>query len=115
MVQLVDLRHPPPPMIARCWPGLQPFRSTAIVVGTKADKISRGRRRQQEKQVAEVLQLPPEIPLVSYSSPSSLGQGVIGVVKGWVTPQRRRAGRGFIALDTGLARGIIGCNIGKIE
>ncbi|NLP17712.1 MAG: YihA family ribosome biogenesis GTP-binding protein [Firmicutes bacterium] len=87
VVQLVDLRHPPTADDCQMLAWLTAFQIPVIVVGTKADKISRGRRRQQEKQVAEVLQLPPEIPLVSYSSPSSLGRGeLLGLLKGWVTP-----------------------------
>ena len=87
VVLLIDLRHPPTADDCQMLTYLLAFQIPVIVVGTKADKISRGRRRQQENQVAEVLQLPPQIPLISHSSQSGLGrEGLLSLLKGWVNP-----------------------------
>ncbi|NLJ33565.1 MAG: YihA family ribosome biogenesis GTP-binding protein [Firmicutes bacterium] len=87
VVLLVDLRHPPTADDCQMYEYLVAFQMPVIVVGTKADKISRGRLRQQENQVAQVLNLAPQIPLLSHSSQSGLGrEELLRLLKDWLTP-----------------------------
>lgn len=74
VVQLVDLRHPPTADDRQMFAWLQSYGIPALVVGTKADKLSRGCRLQQEKQIAEVLALPPGVHLVSHSAKTGEGR-----------------------------------------
>lgn len=74
VVQLVDLRHPPTADDCQMFAWLQAYQMPVIVVGTKADKLPWGRRKQQEKQVAETLRLPPGVPLVIHSAKTGEGR-----------------------------------------
>ena len=85
VVQLVDLRHPPTADDCQMFTWLMAFNIPVIVVGTKADKISRGRRKRQEEQVAKVLELSPLTSLVSYSSLSGVGRTeLLGLLQDWL-------------------------------
>lgn len=85
VVQLVDLRHPPTADDCQMFTWLMAFNIPVIVVGTKADKISRGRRKRQEEQVAKVLELSPLTSLVSYSSLSGVGRTeLLGLLEDWL-------------------------------
>ncbi|MGI6144028.1 MAG: ribosome biogenesis GTP-binding protein YihA/YsxC [bacterium] len=85
VVQLVDLRHPPSAEDCQMFAWLQNYGIPVFVVGTKADKLPRGRRREQEKQVAEVLGLPPGVPLVSHSTKTGEGrEELLRLLEKWV-------------------------------
>ncbi|HHY36163.1 MAG TPA: YihA family ribosome biogenesis GTP-binding protein [Firmicutes bacterium] len=87
VVQLVDLRHLPTAADCQMFAWLQHYGIPVLVVGTKADKVSRGRRREQERQIARTLGLPPDVPLVSHSAKTGEGrEEVLQLLAKWVSP-----------------------------
>lgn len=74
VVHLVDLRHPPTDQDKQMFTWLRLYQRPVIVVGTKADKLSRSQRRQQEELVARSLELSPAVPLISHSVKTGEGR-----------------------------------------
>ncbi len=73
VVHLVDIRHEPTADDILMYQWLQFYGLPTVVVATKADKISRGRRQQHLKVIKEKLQLNPDSLLVPFSSETKEG------------------------------------------
>lgn len=74
VVQLIDLRHPPFVADGQMLNALGEFRLPLIIVATKADKISRGRRQEQVKQIRSLLHLPADFPVICHSVKTGEGR-----------------------------------------
>jgi GTP-binding protein len=74
IVHLIDLRHEPMKndRIASEW--LMRLNIPYVIVGTKADKISRGRRQAHIAAIRKGLMLPAHIPTLIYSSETGEGR-----------------------------------------
>ena len=78
VLQVVDIRHAPSADDKSMAAWLVQQRLPAVGIATKADKISRGRRRQHVGRIARELGLP----VVAFSSVSGVGRDdVIGVLQ----------------------------------
>ena len=73
MIQVVDLRHPPTADDKQMYSWLKAFRIPALVVATKADKISRGRYPAQLAVIRHGLELDPQDPLIVFSAVDGTG------------------------------------------
>lgn len=73
VVQIVDLRHPPTADDKLMYDFLIHYNIPAIVIGTKADKIPKGKYMQHRKVIRENLNMRPEDPLIVFSSEKGLG------------------------------------------
>ncbi len=71
---LVDLRHPPTADDRTMYDWLAYHRIPLCVVGTKADKLSRGQWDRQVRQARETLGLPGDVPLVPFSAETGVGR-----------------------------------------
>jgi len=74
VIQVVDLRHPPSADDKNMYEFLKYYRIPAIVVATKADKISKGRWQKHLKVIKEELNLAKEDPLLLFSSQTAYGR-----------------------------------------
>lgn len=74
VVMLVDLRHPPSKddLVMIEW--LRFFGYPTLIVATKADKISKGRRPKHLKEIAKVLNLEEDEKLVAFSAETGEGK-----------------------------------------
>ena len=74
VIQLVDLRHPPSADDILMFDWLKHYEIPTIVVATKADKISRGKRPQYAKQIKQQLQTSPRDTIVTFSATTGEGK-----------------------------------------
>ncbi|MFA5537451.1 MAG: ribosome biogenesis GTP-binding protein YihA/YsxC [Bacillota bacterium] len=74
IIQLVDIRHEPTEDDVQMYQWLHAFDAPRMVVATKADKISRGRRLQQVKIIKNKLGLEPGVPLIPFSAIDGTGK-----------------------------------------
>lgn len=74
VIQVIDLRHPPMPTDVAMMEWLRHYGVPMVVVGTKADKLSRGNWPKQSRQIREGLALTPDIPLIVYSAETGQGR-----------------------------------------
>jgi GTP-binding protein len=74
IVHLIDLRHEPMKndIVASEW--LTALNIPYVIVGTKADKISRGRRSAHIAAIRKGLNLPADVPALVYSSETGEGR-----------------------------------------
>lgn len=73
VVLLIDLRHPPTKDDITMYEWLKYNELPVIVVGTKSDKLTRGKWAQQKKQIKEHLQLDPEDKILTFSAVKGYG------------------------------------------
>jgi len=73
VIQIVDLRHPPTADDKLMYEFLIHYNIPAIVIGTKADKIPKGKYLKHKKIIRENLNMRPEDPLVVFSSEKGIG------------------------------------------
>lgn len=73
VIQLVDIRHEPTGDDILMYQWLQHYQLPTVVVATKADKISKGRRQQHLKVIRTKLNLTPEVLLLPFSSETKEG------------------------------------------
>ena len=73
VVMLTDLRHPPTKDDIAMYQWLKYYDLPVIVVGTKSDKLPRGRWAQHKKQIKETLGLNPDDKLLTFSSEKGYG------------------------------------------
>lgn len=71
---IVDLRHPPTTDDKLMYDFLQAYEIPCIVIGTKADKIPRGKWQKHLKIAKNTLQLNPNDPIVLFSSETGQGK-----------------------------------------
>jgi len=74
IIQLVDMRHPPSSDDVAMYEWLVHSKLPAIVVATKADKISKGQWQKHLKVIRETLNLQKETPLYHYSAETKQGK-----------------------------------------
>jgi GTP-binding protein len=74
VIHIIDLRHPPTADDRQMYDWLKHYGLPAIVVATKADKISRGRWQKHSKQVREGLSLRSDEPLILFSAQTGQGK-----------------------------------------
>ncbi len=73
-VQIIDIRHPPQENDALMVNWLRYFRKPFIVVATKEDKISRGKRKNHLETIRRDLELSPGEELLSFSAVKKSGR-----------------------------------------
>lgn len=74
VIQIVDLRHPPMASDQAMMEWLCHYGVPMAVIGTKADKISRGNWAKHTRQLREGLGITPDIPLIIYSAETGQGR-----------------------------------------
>lgn len=74
VVSLIDLRHPPTNEDVQMYQFLKYYQLPVIVVGTKADKIPRGKRQSHANVIKKALQLAPTDSLILFSSQTKEGK-----------------------------------------
>jgi GTP-binding protein len=74
VIHLIDLRHEPMQNDRNASSWLMGLNSPYVIVGTKADKISRGRRAAHITAIRKGLKLPPRVPSLVYSSLTGEGR-----------------------------------------
>jgi GTP-binding protein len=74
IVHLIDLRHGPMKNDMNASEWLMGLNIPYVIVGTKADKISRGRRAAHIAAIRKGLRLPPHVPSLIYSSETGEGR-----------------------------------------
>jgi ribosome biogenesis GTP-binding protein YsxC/EngB len=70
---IVDLRHPPTEDDRMMYDFLRHYAIPAVVVATKADKISRGRWQNHLKTVKDQLKVDPKDPVILFSAETGVG------------------------------------------
>ena len=78
MIQLVDMRHPPMESDKTMVDWLLHYQLPLLVVGTKADKLPRGRWAGQVKQIRRDLSLSEKIPVIAFSATTGMGKDELG-------------------------------------
>ena len=73
VVQIIDLRHLPTEDDRLMYNFLVHYNIPAIVIGTKADKIPKGKYMQHRKKIRESLNMRPEDPFVVFSAEKGIG------------------------------------------
>lgn len=73
VVQIIDLRHLPTEDDRLMYNFLVHYNIPAIIIGTKADKIPKGKYMQHRKKIRESLNIRPEDPFVVFSSEKGIG------------------------------------------
>lgn len=71
---IIDLRHPPSIDDQHMYDWLRYYDIPVVVVGTKADKIPKGKWDKHKKVVKETLQTDADTPIVLFSSETGLGK-----------------------------------------
>lgn len=85
VVLLVDSRHPPTVQDVQMYDWLKHQGVPAVVVATKADKLSRSRLLQSLKVIRATLPLAEGDPLVPFSAQTGLGrEELLGIIGQWV-------------------------------
>ena len=74
IVHLIDLRHEPMKNDKNASEWLMGLNVPYVIVGTKADKISRGRRQAHIAAIRKGLMLPAHVPALTYSSETGEGR-----------------------------------------
>jgi GTP-binding protein len=74
IIHLIDLRHEPMKNDRNASAWLMSLNFPFVIVGTKADKISRGRRAAHIATIRKGLKLPPHVPSLVYSSLTGEGR-----------------------------------------
>lgn len=74
VVLIVDLRHPPTEDDCMMYEFLKYYHIPTIIIGTKADKISKSKWQKHVKMAKEKLQLRPEDPFIIFSSETGYGK-----------------------------------------
>lgn len=79
VILLVDIRHPPSEndILMKGW--LEDNQLPYLVVATKADKISRGRRKGHLEAIRSGLELPPNLEMIAFSAEN--GEGVAALLE----------------------------------
>jgi len=85
VVLLVDSRHPPTAQDVQMYDWLKHQDVPAVVVATKADKLSRSRLLQSLKVIRATLPLTEGEPVVPFSAQTGLGrEELLGIIGQWV-------------------------------
>lgn len=71
---IVDLRHPPSNDDVMMYQFLKHYETPCIVIATKADKVSKGKRQQHLRIVKETLQIAPTDEAIIFSSETGEGK-----------------------------------------
>lgn len=74
VILITDLRHPPSKDDKTMYDWLKYFEIPVIVIGTKADKISKGKLEKHRKIIKETLQLDPTDKILLFSSDTGYGK-----------------------------------------
>jgi GTP-binding protein len=74
ILHLIDLRHEPMKNDMEASEWLTRLNIPYVIVGTKADKISRGRRAAHIAAIRKGLKLPSDVPALVYSSETGEGR-----------------------------------------
>lgn len=74
VIQLLDCRHAPSDLDREMIAWLLAEKLPFCLVPTKMDKLKRGERRAAMARILSVLELPPELPLIPYSSVDGEGR-----------------------------------------
>ena len=78
IIQLVDLRHPPMESDVTMIEWLLHYAYPVLVVGTKADKVPRGRWAGMIRQIRRGLTLPEDTRVIVHSSKTGMGKEELG-------------------------------------
>ncbi|SMO36898.1 ribosome biogenesis GTP-binding protein YihA/YsxC [Melghirimyces algeriensis] len=87
VIQVVDLRHPPTGDDRSMYSWLKHYDIPAIVVATKADKISRGNWSKHLKQIRNGLDLSAADPLILFSAQTGQGKADLWKEIGHLIPR----------------------------
>lgn len=71
---IVDFRHPPTNDDVRMYEFLKYYQIPCIIIATKADKVSRGRRQKQLKTVKDILQVQEGDEVIVFSAETGEGK-----------------------------------------
>ncbi|AQQ52870.1 ribosome biogenesis GTP-binding protein YihA/YsxC [Planococcus lenghuensis] len=74
VIQIIDLRHPPTEDDVMMYDFLKHYNIPCIIIGTKADKIPKGKWAKHKKIIREGLELEEGDPLIVFSSETGLGK-----------------------------------------
>ncbi|MTV48676.1 YihA family ribosome biogenesis GTP-binding protein [Heliobacillus mobilis] len=74
VIQLVDIRHPPSKDDMAMYEWLTHFQIATAVIATKSDKISRGQHGKHVKVIRQTLNVPKEVPILTFSSETGEGK-----------------------------------------
>jgi len=74
IIQLIDLRHPPMASDIEMMEWLKHYDFPVAVVGTKADKISRGQWARQVSIIRKNLELEKDVPVIVFSAETGQGR-----------------------------------------
>lgn len=74
VIQIIDLRHPPTEDDIMMYDFLKHYNIPCIIIGTKADKIPKGKWAKHKKIIREGLELEEGDPLIVFSSETGLGK-----------------------------------------
>ncbi|MDR0469153.1 MAG: ribosome biogenesis GTP-binding protein YihA/YsxC [Peptococcaceae bacterium] len=78
MIQFIDMRHPPMDSDKTMVDWLKHYDLPMLVVGTKADKLSRGQWSVQIRQIRQVLSLAEQVPVIAFSAVTGIGKEELG-------------------------------------
>jgi GTP-binding protein len=89
LVQIVDIRHPPTVEDCELYGWLKHYQLLFAVVATKADKLPYSLRLENLRVIRETLDMPGEVPLVSFSAKSGQGKDELWqIIEGWLKRDR---------------------------
>lgn len=71
---IIDIRHAPTENDVMMYNWLKHFDMPTIIVGTKCDKVSRGKRKKHIERAAKKLQKEPSDPLIAFSAETGEGK-----------------------------------------
>lgn len=74
VILITDLRHPPTKDDQQMYDWLKHMEIPVIVIGTKADKVSKGQLQKHQKIAKQALDLDPNDPFVLFSSETGFGK-----------------------------------------
>jgi GTP-binding protein len=85
MVLLVDSRHPPTVLDVQMYDWLKFYRIPTVIVGTKADKLSRSRLIKSVETIRKTLPVSNQDRLVLFSAETGLGrEELLEIISAWV-------------------------------
>ncbi|AEG14025.1 YihA family ribosome biogenesis GTP-binding protein [Desulfofundulus sp. TPOSR] len=85
VIQIVDLRHPPTAQDVQLYQWLKHHHLPAVVVATKADKLSKSQGLRQLLVVRQTLGLTGDDPLIKFSARTREGRDELWrVIEGWI-------------------------------
>lgn len=73
VIMITDLRHPPTNNDIAMYDWLKHYNLSVIVIGTKADKISKGKWEKHKKIIKQTLELDPRDKIVVFSAETGVG------------------------------------------